>query len=150
MSKRVLWLDNDEAYIQEYRAALEKEGMYAKAVTTVTEAEEAIRNDSKYDLLILDVMIPTKSEDEELDYPPEETNSGLKTGLVFYRRMKEQLKALGTKVIVMTVRLDKGIREEFKEAGLEEHYYFTKMTLRESPFFVEKIRGLLETTAEKA
>jgi CheY-like chemotaxis protein len=144
MKKRVLWLDNDEAYVEPYREELERHDILAKVVTNVTEAENLLNSEINYDLMIIDVMIPTKTEAEETDYPPEETNSGLKTGLIFFRRMQPRLKAQGTAVIVMTVRLDKGIREEFRALGLDESFYFTKMTLRETPVFVEKIKSILE------
>ncbi len=145
MKKRVLWLDNDLAYVETYREAIEKQGIFAKAVATITDAIQEINSVPKYDVLILDVMIPTKSEDEEKICPPLETNSGLKTGLVFYRRMKERLKQHGTRVMVMTVRLDKGIQEEFKAEGLPENLYYTKMTLREIPLFIATVKELLNS-----
>jgi CheY-like chemotaxis protein len=148
MNERVLWFDNDAAYVEPYREELDKKGIFCKVVTTITEAEQELGEDPKYDVLILDVMIPTKSEAEEQLYPPQATNSGLKTGLVFYERLKERLKQRGTQVIVMTARLDKGIQEEFVRAGLSERFYCTKMSLREAPIFIAKIREVLEASSQ--
>ena len=88
-------------------------------------------------------MIPTKSEAEENLYPPETTDSGLKTGLIFYRRMKERLDKSETRVLVMTVRLDSGIFDEFVKAGLRPENFCTKMSLRETSVFLEKINEVL-------
>ncbi|HXQ35476.1 MAG TPA: response regulator [Anaerolineales bacterium] len=148
MQKKVLWLDNDPAYLEDYVKALERAGYNVTVVTNVTAAESALQNEP-YDLLLLDVMIPTKSEGEEKLYPPETTDSGLKTGLMFYERMKSVLVARGTAVLVMTVRLDSGIVEGFEQLGLDRRHFSTKMALRETQTFMEKIERLVnnpETT----
>ena len=142
MAKRILWLDNDPAYLETYEEALRESGFEVTLTTTVTAAERLLAKE-KYDLLILDVMIPTKSEAEENFYPPETTDSGLKTGLLFYRRMKARLDEQRTPVLVMTVRLDSGILDEFVDAGLERENFCTKMSLRERPTFISKVSEIL-------
>src|SRR5689334_6451707 len=108
----ILWLDNDPLYIQPYANALVEQKHAVTVVTNVFDAEAAIkRND--FDLLILDVMIPTMSEDEERAYDPRETERGLKTGLVFYQRNKQKLDTAQTQLLVLTVRLDRVIFDEF-------------------------------------
>lgn len=143
MSKKILWLDNDPAYLDPYVEALTEAGYHPTVVTTVSAAEQKLRAD-KYDLLLLDVMIPTKSESEEHTYSPEKTDSGLKTGLIFYQQMKEMLDQSSTSVLVMTVRLDSGIYEEFKKSGLDPENFCTKMSLRQTPVFIKKIKLVLK------
>lgn len=142
MSKRVLWLDNDAPYLEPYVEALADSGYDATVVTTLSEAEARIKN-NQYSLLILDVMIPTKSEEEELNYPPHETDHGHKAGLFFFKRLKSELEYAGTQVLVLTVRLDQRILDEFVEAGLPPLHFDTKYKLREVNVFLDRINLIL-------
>jgi CheY-like chemotaxis protein len=143
---KVLWLDNDLTNIEPYVEIMRDSGIEVGLASTITQAEEQLK--SEYDLLILDVMIPTKTEREEEVYHPEETESGRKTGLVFYKRMKQSLEQRGCKLLVLTVRLDEGILREFLAAGLPRGSYETKMTLREAPIFLERVKGILSQKKE--
>jgi CheY-like chemotaxis protein len=145
MAKKILWVDNDPGYIRPFKIALEGEGYSVTVASTVFQAEACVDGQS-YDLIILDVMIPTVSEVEEDAYRPEDTENSLKTGLLFYRRKGKELEQRGTPVLVMTVRIDKAIRREFIAAGLPENHFATKMELRESPHFVSKIKALLSNS----
>lgn len=142
MGKKVLWLDNDSAHVLEYQELLEEEGYEVTSATSVSQAE-ALLETKRYDLVILDVMIPTKSAAEEKLYSPDGTDKGFKTGLVFYRRMKEKLEGRGSEVLVLTVRLDQQILSEFIEAGLPRECFATKFSLRESEVFRLKVRTML-------
>lgn len=142
MAQRILWLDNDPAYLGTYEEALLENGFEVKLVTNVTSAERLLETET-YDLLILDVMIPTKTEAEENFYPPEATDFGLKTGLLFYCRMKPKLDQNMTPVLVMTVRLDSAILDAFVKAGLKQDNFCTKMSLRERPIFIGKVKEIL-------
>jgi len=142
MTKQVLWLDNDAAYLRDYQDLLAEEGFEVTLATSVSEAEACIET-RRYDLLIIDVMIPTKSETEERLYPPDRTDKGFKTGLVFYRRMKSRLDSLGSDVLVLTVRLDQDILSEFLEAGLPRECFATKFQLREAEAFRRKVKAVL-------
>lgn len=137
MSLRVLWLDNDLANVEPWVETLKDEGFEPDVVETVAEAEKALST-NKYDLLILDVMIPTMNDQEELRYKPEITALGNKTGLLFYKFNKETFEKTGTKVLIMTVRLDKVIMDEFINAGLPKNSYATKYELRKAPVFIKK------------
>jgi CheY-like chemotaxis protein len=143
MAGQILWLDNDVYDIKPYVDALRDEGYQVTVVSTVGDADMLIGRE-RYDLLILDVMVPTKNEEEEAHYLPEETEQGLKTGLILYRRLKRKLE--GAKVLVLTVRLDKAIEEEFFAAGLPRECFETKYTLREAGVFLDKVKSLLTTT----
>jgi CheY-like chemotaxis protein len=140
--KNVLWVDNDPGYIQPFVLALREEGFAVKVASSVSWAEKLLSSEV-FNLLILDVMIPTIDDAEEATYRPEETDDSLKTGLLFYRREKDLLAKQGTRVFVMTVRIDKGIRAEFIASGLPEADFATKMELREIPKFIARINSLL-------
>lgn len=142
MPLRVLWLDNDLANLDPWVETLRDEGYETNVVETVAEAEKELKS-SKYDLLILDVMIPTMNDQEELRYKPEITALGNKTGLLFYKFNKEVFERTGTKVLIMTVRLDKVIMDEFINAGLPKTSYATKYELRKAPVFIKKIQSIL-------
>lgn len=143
MSKRVLWLDNDVAYVSPYKETLEGEGYSVTVARTVNEAH-AYLDGGHFDLLILDVMIPTKEADEEEVYPPSVTDYGHKTGLVFYRRNRERLNAANTAVLIMTVRLDENVKNEFLESELPAGNFATKFALRDVNVFLEKIRSIIK------
>src|SRR6185369_15035515 len=142
MSKQVLWLDNDVAYVTPYKEALEEADYCVTLVRTVGEAGRRM-HENPYDLVILDVMVPTKSEEEEKVYPPSDTDSGTKTGLVFYRRFRQEFNARQTRVFVFTVILDEGVKKEFLAAGLPLTNFATKLALREEADFLERIRTIM-------
>jgi CheY-like chemotaxis protein len=143
MPKRILWFDNDRAYLIPFVDALTDEGYQVEVAEDLTEAEQFL-NKSRYDLVILDVMIPTKSELEETRYRPEETDLGYKTGLIFYGKLKTELAKLGTRTMVMTVRLDKAIMDEFIKSGLPPAAYATKYEMSDPLLFLRKIHSVLE------
>lgn len=147
MSKRILWIDNDPQYIKPFVLAMEDEGYAVSIAKTVSQGERLITN-QRFDLVILDVMIPTMSEKEEETYPPDETEDSHKTGLLFYKRHVGVLTKNNTPILVMTVRIDKSITKDFLDAGLPPSNFVTKMELRETPVFLEKIRATLNTTGE--
>jgi CheY-like chemotaxis protein len=144
MSKRILWLDNDLAQLQPFVEALEDENYSVKTVESLTEAETYLQ-EAKFDLMIIDAMIPTLNSNEEMRYQPTETDLGYKTGLVFYQHNRDILQKAGTGVIVMTVRLDKAIKDEFIKAGLPGDAFATKYEMAEPVKFLNKVRNTIES-----
>ena len=142
MTKRVLWLDNDLPYMEPYLNVLRDNGYEVDLVATLSDAEYLLRT-KKYGLLILDVMIPTVSEEEEKRYHPNLTDRGLKTGLVFYNLNKKLLEESRMHVLVMTIRLDQGIRDEFIGAGLPRDCFATKFALRNMTAFLQTVQSLI-------
>lgn len=142
MPQRILWLDNDPAYLEPFVEALTDDGYEVEVIATVAEAENALHS-AKYDLFILDVMIPTVNADEEKRFDPSVTQLGNQTGLVFYKLNKDLIDGSGTKMLVMTVRLDKSIMDEFVSAGLPADRFATKYDLRDSGVFLAKIHSAL-------
>lgn len=143
MPRRILWLDNDSANTRPYVSALSKRGDDVQVVTTISQAEDLLVNQN-YDLLILDVMIPTRDAKEEKLYPFNETDEGHKTGLVFYKRMRDLLGDRLPPVLVTTVRLDKEILDEFVEGGLHRERFSTKFAIRDVTRFLTKVDSVLE------
>jgi DNA-binding NtrC family response regulator len=142
MSKRVLWLDNDIPYLRPYVKALKDRDYEVHLIASLTKAEELL-DEYQFDLVIIDVMVPTQNEAEAVNYPYQETDSGHKSGLVFYKRIKRKLVDKLPAVAVMTVRLDQNIRNEFTRSGLKNENFVTKYSVREVSSFVKKIESIL-------
>ncbi|HWT00833.1 MAG TPA: hypothetical protein VN256_11355 [Pyrinomonadaceae bacterium] len=142
MAKQIIWFDNDPAYINPYVNALAEEGYGVYVAETVTEAEEALTA-NRYDLLILDAMIPTKNEEEEEKFPPEETDRGLKMGLIFYKHWKEALDRAGTRVLAITVRIDETIQNEFMKLGLPPEGFARKTKIKRVQDVMQRVKALI-------
>jgi CheY-like chemotaxis protein len=143
---RILWLDNDPAQTAPYVSALERHGDTVTMVKTVSECEKFLAEstpENPYQLLILDVMVPTKNEKEEERYPPERTKCGSETGLVFWNQWASRLKQMDTKVMLLTVRLGRDIRDRFLESGLPKESFCTKMDLRETDEFLKRVEQIV-------
>jgi CheY-like chemotaxis protein len=144
MPKHILWLDNDLPYIRPYVNALRAKDFEVSEVASLSHAERLLEQaQDPFDLIIIDVMVPTQDDDELKDYPVLETDFGHKSGLVFYNRMKHKLGAKLPPVAVTTVRLDQGIRDEFVKSGLKAEHVLTKYNLRDAGDFLNKIRSIL-------
>ena len=144
--KKVLWIDNDTGQIVPYEVALRQAGFHVTVVPTVSEGEALVASDN-FALVILDVMISVTEEEEAGEYKPEETANTYKTGLVFYARVKAKLNELNTPAVVMTVRNDQQIANEFVAAGLPADCLFRKFEVREAHVFVDRIRAVLRRYA---
>ena len=142
MPKKILWLDNEPRMIEPFVLILRDEGYEVDVAPTLQRADYLLKT-KRYNLLLLDVMIPTLDEEEEMRYSPDRTDFGLKTGLVFYEVNRSLLDAASTQVLVMTMRMDKDIFEEFVAAGLPETCISTKLEMSEVNTFIEKIESLI-------
>jgi len=140
--RRILWLDNDAALILPYKVALESEGFEVSIVRTLAEAS-AVLLTSPYDLLILDVMVPLTENDVAHGYSFETASDGAATGLAFYVKHRELLRERHTPVLVMTVRVDRSIENEFTLAGLPSDCFVTKTAMRRATMFIAKITSLV-------
>lgn len=142
VNKRILWLDDDPPHVESHIEALRRAGHEVELAKTVTEAKGRLEH-QRYDLLILDVMIPT-DESEEGEFPPSETEWGRDTGLAFYRRLKDRLGQQGTKVLVTTIRRDQEILQAFKKEGLPEDCFAPKLSYRTPRSFAAKVNEVLD------
>lgn len=147
MKKRIMWLDNDTLLIGLMADSLRSADYDVEVIKSVLEAEILINDNTRnpYDLIILDVMIPTLSKEEERVYPPYITDANTATGLAFFRRMKALLKELGTQVFVVTQRLDSSVRDSFVQEGLPIANFATKYLLRKPDNIIRCIQILLES-----
>jgi CheY-like chemotaxis protein len=145
--KKILWLDNDKAYTIFGVSFLEEKGYSVTVVETPMEAEQYLEKVT-YDLIIIDVMVPTKTAQEEEEYRPDETERGYKTGLVFYRKHRKLFSEKRTRALVLTVRLDKTIQEEFSRAGLPPDWFSTKYELQDVSDLFDKVESILGSSAD--
>jgi CheY-like chemotaxis protein len=142
--KRILWLDDDVNLQGAFREQLEEDGYEVTAVARSLDAQGLLLDNREgYDLLILDNMIPTKDEEEELEFPPHKTDTGLEMGLYFYKKHKAWLNLTGTPVLVFSQRADQRVIDEFYEAGLPLGAYQTKFNLIDLDDFMTKIEELV-------
>lgn len=144
--KKILWLEDEGAHQRPHTRKLRSDGFKLEVARTVTEASKALHRE-RFDLLILDVMVPTRTKREEEEFPPEKTDLGLKMGLYFYEKLKPRLDETDTKVLVFTVRLDSEVRKAFHRLGLPEDHFATKVELRRVDDFADKVRELLGVRA---
>jgi CheY-like chemotaxis protein len=128
---KILWLDDDLGTITSFVQSLSEIGWEIDVCRSPVDAERMLENSARqpYELLILDVMIPTTLE-EEAAYPLYATNAGIETGLVFLQRTKHLLLALNTAVLVLTGRLDQDIRHRFAREAIPNLHFGTKFSLR--------------------
>lgn len=140
--KKILWVENDREWVAPFAVALGDRGYDVRFERSPLPAEQALE-DGHYNLLILDVMVPTLGEGEEQTYPPNETQRGHDTGLVFYRRNRETLEKKNIPVLVFTVRMDRAILDAFLDEGLPRKNFATKFELRDTDDFVERAESLM-------
>lgn len=141
MTKRILWLENEIVYIKPLLFRLEHCGYDVQHASTVSEAMDKLTSES-CDLLILDVMMPV-SEAEEIWLPPLDTNLGNESGLAFYNRYGHSLEQMGVKILVLTIRDDRYIREKFQAAGLPKENFMSKSEAREPSALLALVEQLL-------
>jgi CheY-like chemotaxis protein len=113
-NKRILWIDNDIPYIRPYTAALRSAGYKVVLAPTITEAKAALTT-FEFDLVVIDMMIPTVSEEELAEYSDIETDFGHNTGLLFGRWIKTHY--TDVPIVGCTVRLDSEIKNNFMRFG---------------------------------
>lgn len=142
IAARILWIDNDPALLYPWQKTLETNGYHVTISRTVSEAANLL-TDGSYDLVIIDVMMPTTENDEAEGYSPELTDDGRMTGLAFYVRNRDLLLTLRLPIMVMTVRFDQDILDEFVAVGLPPRCFVTKMVVRNPMALLEKVRSTL-------
>jgi hypothetical protein len=140
-SGTVLWLDNDRAYLQPYVDELIDQDFIVVAVETALEAEQQLQSTS-FDFVIIDVMVPTRSDEEESLFSPTETNCGYRTGAVFWHRNRDRFVQGRMGVLVLTLRLDEQIRDELAKDGLPRGNFATKYELSDPALLVQRLRNL--------
>lgn len=146
MSEKVLWLDNDTAYLMPFVEELEEQGFFVTVVETAAEAEEHLTAE-RYDYVIVDVMVPTKTAAEEAVYTREQTNRGYRTGVVLWRRLGKKLLEQNVGVLILTQRLDQSIRDELTKEGLPSQNFARKFQLSDPTALVDRLKSLRKSSA---
>jgi CheY-like chemotaxis protein len=141
-TKSVLWLDNDPGYIVGFVSAARRSGIEVVVVRSVTEAEQAL-SARRFALVIIDVMIPLSAAEQADGYTCEATDDSHKTGLEFYKRLSVR-QDRPNEILVLTVRVDQSVRDEFLAAGLPAERFVTKLELHDARAFVAEVKRRLD------
>jgi CheY-like chemotaxis protein len=139
--KRVLWIDDDAAFLSPYIHALAERGFRVDTAQTLVDAGESLEA-GRYDVVVMDMMMPTASAREENLYPPTDTDLGRSAGIAFYYKYRKVFDAQDTAPLFLTVRLDENARRLVEEAGVSTTHFATKMELRKVEDLVDKVTSL--------
>ncbi len=140
----ILWVDNDDVPLGPHLLRLKSVNYSVKQVTSFTETLDELRG-GDYDLLILDAMMPVTVEEDTVLHD-KDTDKGRQAGLVFYNEYKELLHEKGVEVLVFTIREDNDIRNQFKDAGLPEKNFMTKVEGADAAVFLTRVEEILRGT----
>jgi CheY-like chemotaxis protein len=138
---RILWVEED--YLEPFEEAMTKKGYEVKHVYFVSDAVEYLKNEG-VDLLLLDVMIPIEEEDFQYGFNADSTSKGMRTGLTFYKKYHEMLKARNIPVLVYTIcgNLPE-VKEEFTKIGLPDNRYIDKVAQSNINYLINHIEDAL-------
>lgn len=125
MNKRILLIEDEEFLREIYKRTLEQEGLVVDAFATGKEGMVAFKR-SKYDLVILDIMLP-------------DTN-----GLEMLRQMKTVSGKQSIPVIFLSNLGQESVIEEGKKLGAKG--YLVKSTLNPDQV-VAQVKNFLEESA---
>lgn len=125
-SYRLLWIEED--YLAAFEAALGAKGYTIERAFFLSNAVACLEKE-KYDLILLDVMIPIEEEDVELGFTGANTSGGDRSGLEFFRRYCTRLKTLDVPVLVYTIcGDDPKVKQDFVDLGLPPENYVDKVS----------------------
>jgi CheY-like chemotaxis protein len=141
MSDHVLWVDNDPILVQPFADTLCEFGWTVTFAKTATEAILLLQK-VDFSIVLLDVMIPLSEEDDVSGFSPEETLNGAITGLALYRRVRNHLEKRRVPVIVLTIRADQALRDEFAAAGLPPEHLVSKFLVSDPDELIALLRSI--------
>jgi CheY-like chemotaxis protein len=95
---KILWLDDEPRRVASFQEALALQGHEVSLVESVDDLENRLRTEQGWQVVLLDVMLPTGK------YDVEDANAGLDTGLLIARKLSDELPNLS--VILLTNRAD--------------------------------------------
>jgi CheY-like chemotaxis protein len=114
----ILFVDDERREMDSYARELDLSGHKVEFETDVDSALKAFDEKlSQIKLLILDIMMPPSSSFKEVN-----TESGLRTGIHFYDRIRE--KAPELPVIILTNVSNEGVAQKFR--GRKKCWFFRK------------------------
>jgi len=122
---RILWLEED--YLDAFEAALRVRGYEVDRAFFLSDAV-GLLDKNRYDLLLLDVMIPIEGPDVDLGFTSDNTQGGDRSGLSFYEKYRDRLVSLDLPVLVYTICGDiPDVKKSFVELGLKPENYIDKV-----------------------
>lgn len=113
MAKKILIIEDEEPLAEEWALSLENEGYETKIAPTLKEILD-ILDKLDFDLILLDVMLPSFDVEEILDL--ESIQYGRTAGVWITKKIKEKKQNLP--IIAVTVVTDIKILDELKNAGV--------------------------------
>jgi len=141
MFKRILWIDDDRLFLNAHKLRLELEGYSVTQPFTLKDGAHELETE-KYDLLILDAMIPV-AEDEGIEFPLNQTSGGRQAGLVFYRRYKKIIGEKDIKTLIYTIREDPELVRLLNNEGLQLQNILSKSEGADVAVFLARVKQLL-------
>lgn len=131
----ILFVDDEARLMDSYREELE---LSPFKVTYIKRTDEALKffeeNVEQIEMLILDIMMPPGGS-----FKNEDTEQGLRTGLRFFERVKQQSPDLP--IIIFTNVSDPGVKEYFVEK--DKCWFFRKEDYL--PFeLAEQVKAIME------
>lgn len=116
MRQKILFVDDDRRRTEIFVEMLRMEGYEVTFAATMKEAESEFKGgDSDFDLLILDIMMPSE------DYVGENTDESRKRGIKFLEEVRKTKSRGQLPVIMLTTRDDEATKEQAREAGCNEY-----------------------------
>ena len=101
-NKKVLIVDDNNLNIRVESRILNKIGINPESCSSGMECLEKIKNGTKYDLILMDDMMPNKSGTETM-------------------QELKQIDGFDTKIVVLTANAINGMREQYLEKGFDEY-----------------------------
>jgi hypothetical protein len=139
---QILWLDDDYMEVLESEMALFDYKVHH--VYHVNVAYNKLKSNQRFDLLLLDLMIPLHIDDAKLGFISKTTNDGTETGLIFYRNCHKIIKNSGMHVIVYSInKIDEHIKTAFSELGLPKTYILDNLANSNTNKLLNLIRKIL-------
>ena len=123
---RILWLEED--YLEAFEAALQSKGFSVTRAFFISDAVKQLE-ESRFDLLLLDVMIPIEDQDIRLGFTKSTTAGGDRSGIAFYQKYRDKLNSEGIQVLVYTILGDNDeTKQAFVDLGLKPENYIDKVS----------------------
>jgi CheY-like chemotaxis protein len=111
MTKRILFVDDEPEFVRPQVTALEDTGY---EVTLEMDPDRAVTllQQQKFDLIILDLIMPPRREDKERGYQEPDY---AETGVKLHQEIRDKPELADIPIIFLTVVRDQGIQREIRQ-----------------------------------
>lgn len=145
--KKILWMDNDQAFLTAHKWCLVN-AHYSLVHTKSLKQAEKLVSDENWDLVLVDIMMNVKADDEH-DYPPSRAENGHSAGIVFIERIKQQVEEMNGIIAVLTMRADNEAFNRCSALGITKDRYRYKMEVSDPDDFLEWIESCMLLTGDQ-